>query len=117
MNTTHPVEQGIDAMCDTSNVLWELWKRAEPTLNNRELEYFSGATENAQSETRHLRDVVLGIACLISSDTQSGALQDKDGMPTMLFSISAQLDTISGMIEIGSAANERLRFPEVYRRL
>lgn len=116
MNAAQPVEQPIDAMCDTSNVLWELWKRASDSLSKPELEWFAKATEHAHNEAKHLRDVVSGLACLIASDTQSGALQDERGIPTMLFSISAQLDTISGMIEIGSAANDRLRTPELYQR-
>ena len=64
----------------------------------------------------NLRDVVQGIGCLIASDTTSGALQDTNGASSMLYAISAQLDTITGMIEIGSAANDRLRMPEIYQR-
>lgn len=116
MNAAQPVEQTIDAICDTSNVLWELRKRTAGSLSKSELEYFAKATEHAHHEANNLRDVVSGLACLIASDTQSGALQDERGIPTMLFSISAQLDTIGGMIEIGSAANDRLRLPEVYQR-
>ncbi len=117
MSAAQPVAQGIDAVCDTSNVLWQLWERAEPNLNNSELEWFAKATEQAHNEALSLRDVVSGIACLISSDSQSGALQDTHGTPAMLFSISAQLDTIAGMIEVGSAANNRLRRLELYQRI
>lgn len=117
MNAAQPVEQGIDAVCDTSNVLWQLWERTASDLNNTELEYFAKATEHAQSEAQNLRDVVSGIGCLIASDTQSGALQDGGGASSMLFAIAGQLDTIAGMIEIGRAANNRLHQPEIYQQL
>ena len=116
MNAAQSVEQPIDAVCDTSNVIWELWKRTSDRLSEQELEWFAKATEHAQSEARNLRDVVQGIGCLIASDTTSGALQDTNGASSMLYAISAQLDTITGMIEIGSAANDRLRMPEIYKR-
>jgi hypothetical protein len=116
MNAAQPVEQTIDAVCDTSNVLWELWKRASDNLSEQELEWFAKATEQARIESRNLRDVVMGIGCLIASDTTSGALQDTQDASSMLYAISAQLDTITGMIEIGSAANDRLRMPEMYQR-
>lgn len=116
MNAAQSVEQPIDAVCDTSNVIWELWKRTSDRLSEQELEWFAKATEHAQSEARNLRDVVQGIGCLIASDTTSGALQDTNGASSMLYAISAQLDTITGMIEIGSAANDRLRMPEIYQR-
>ena len=116
MNAAQSVEQPIDAVCDTSNVIWELWKRTSDRLSEQELEWFAKATEHAQSEARNLRDVVQGIGCLIASDTTSGALQDTNGASSMLYAISAQLDIITGMIEIGSAANDRLRMPEIYQR-
>ena len=116
MNAAQPVEQGIKAVCDTSNVLWQLWERTADSLNTSELEYFAKSTEHAQSEARHLREVVEGIGCLIASDTQSGALQDRDGTSAMLHAISEQLDAISGMIEIGTSASIRLRQPEIYQR-
>ncbi|MEI7457465.1 MAG: hypothetical protein WCK93_12155 [Nitrosomonadales bacterium] len=116
MNAAQPVEQAIDGVCTTSNVLWQLWERTKDSLSNPELEWFARATEQAQTEARNLRDVATGIGCLIASDTQSGALQDRDGTSSMLYAISAQLDTITGMMEIGSAANDRLRMPELYRR-
>jgi hypothetical protein len=75
----------VDAVCDTSNVLRQLWERTASGLSNSELEYFAKATEHAQSEARHLRDVVMGIGCLIASDTQSGALQGADDTSAMLY--------------------------------
>jgi hypothetical protein len=117
MNAAQPVEQGIKAICDTSNVLWQLWERTADSLNTSELEYFAKATEHANHEARSLRDMVMGIGCLIASDTQSGALQDTEGTSAMLYAISEQLDAISGMIEIGASASIRLRQPEIYQRL
>ena len=116
MNAAQPIDQTIDAICDTSNVLWQLWERTADSLSTSELEYFARATEHAHGEARRLRDVVMGMGCLISSDTQSGALQDADGTSAMLYTIAGQLDTITGMIEIGRAADNRLRMPEMYQR-
>ena len=116
MSAAQPVEQPIDAVCDTSNVLWQLWERTADSLSKSELEYFARATEHAHTEARNLRDVVMGMGCLIASDTQSGALQDTNGTSAMLYTIAEQLDTITGMIEIGRAADNRLRMPEMYQR-
>ena len=74
MNAAQPAEQTIDAICDTSNVLWELWKRTSDNLSEQELEWFAKATEQARMESRHLRDVVMGMGCLIASDTTRGLL-------------------------------------------
>jgi hypothetical protein len=116
MNAAQPVEKAIEAVCVTSNVMWQLWERTADSLSNSELEWFAKATEQARLDSRRLRDVVMGIGCLIASDTTSGALQDAQDASSMLYAISSQLDTITGMIEIGSAANDRLRMPEVYQR-
>jgi hypothetical protein len=116
MSAAQPVDQAIDEVCVPSNVMWQLWERTKDSLSNPELEWFAQATEQAQTEARNLRDVAMGIGCLVASDTQSGAFQDKHNLPQLLFSLSAQLDTITGMIEIGSAANDRLRMPEMYQR-
>ncbi|ADL56029.1 hypothetical protein [Gallionella capsiferriformans] len=116
MSAAQPVDQAIDEVCVPSNVMWQLWERTKDSLSNPELEWFAQATEQAQTEARNLRDVAMGIGCLVASDTQSGAFQDKHNLPQLLFSLSAQLDTITGMIEIGSAANDRLRMPELYQR-
>lgn len=111
------VDKSIDAVCDTSNVLFELWKRTERSLSKSELSWFAKSAWHAHQETNNLRDILSGLGCLISADTQSGALQDKSSLSSLLFSVSTQLDTIGGMLEIGNAATDRLLHPEIYSLL
>lgn len=112
-----PAESTINALCDTSHVLLELWERTAPSLNKSELTWFAESTAYAQQEIDNLRGILSGMGSLVRSDTTSGALQEQSGVSSLLFSVSTQLDTISGMLEIGTAAKDRLRLPELYRQI
>ena len=112
-----PAESTINALCDTSHVLLELWERTAPSLNKSELTWFAESTAYAQQEIDNLRDILSGMGSLVRSDTTSGALQEQSGVSSLLFSVSTQLDTINGMLEIGTAAKDRLRLPEFYRQI
>lgn len=112
-----PSQATINAECNTSNVLFELWQRTERSLSKSELAWFAKSTWHAHQETNNLRGILSGLGCLISADTQSGALQDKSSLSSLLLSVSTQLDTIGGMLEIGNAATDRLLHPEIYSPL
>ena len=45
-----PAESTINALCDTSHVLLELWERTAPSLNKSELTWFAESTAYAQQE-------------------------------------------------------------------
>ncbi|PSJ18333.1 hypothetical protein [Nitrosomonas supralitoralis] len=47
--------RGINGVCDTNNILMELWKRVAPSLTKEELQWFSGASDYAESITISLQ--------------------------------------------------------------
>jgi hypothetical protein len=108
---------GIGQCIISSNILIKLWERASDTLTDEELEWFSGATDHAENMIIPLHETINGIGCLVASDEQDGTFQSRHDVPGLLFSIANSLDTIQGLIHIGSAANHRLRKPECYREL
>lgn len=109
-----PSTTTINGCCNTSNILFELWERTAHTLNKSELAWFAKASESAKQQAANMRDTVECIGCLIASDTESGALQSRESVSTMLFKLASQLDTINGLLEIGGAATDRLMNPEIY---
>ena len=92
-----------------SNALFHLWAKSADRLTADELEWFTGFIGEAETETQNLSDTVMGIGCLIDADNFSGA----ESASTLLFNIAHQLDTIQGMIHIGSQAAYRLNNPDL----
>jgi hypothetical protein len=72
--------------------------------------------EQAEQEADNLHDLVIGIGCLVGVDENAGNFKHKSGVSNLLFNISHQIDTIKGMIHIGSNAEYRLRNPDAYKR-
>ena len=113
---------GIESACIPSNVFFELWERTSSTLTEKELEWFSRSTEYAEMMLRNLRDTMEGIGCLVASDTKennaypAGNFQSNSDVPTLLFSLANSIDSIQGMIHVGTSADDRLRNPELYHR-
>lgn len=94
----------------TSRILFELWERAAPSLNRESLEWFAGATGQAEHVTACLKNTVEVIGCLIAHDdcTQGGTTYD---VPQVLFSIANDLDNINALLLVGDSASYRLRKP------
>lgn len=119
-----PSESTINAVCDSSNMLHELWERTASRLSESELEWFARASEHASHIVGNLRHVVEGIGCLVANDgslqnigDKSGNFQSADSVSSLLFSIENQLDSVQGLMNIGSSASNRLRNPDLYRRI
>jgi len=104
----------ISAVFDTSTMTQMLWDKASHNLSTGDLEWFTRANEYALQQSNNLQKVLEGVGCLIGSDERSGALQDKGSISTLLFSISAQLDTINGLMWLGGAAQDVLKYPELF---
>lgn len=108
---------------ESSSVMLALWETAAPRPSGAELEWFTGASELAQTAALNLRDVMEGVDCLISQDVEGskssraavGSPQG-DGALTVLASFAASLDAIAGMIAVGNAATARLIHPDRYVR-
>ncbi|CAL8474553.1 hypothetical protein [Caballeronia sp. S22] len=97
---------------NAAGLLAFLWGTFEPSkASDEELKFLSDAACEASSTARSLSHTVSGVGCLVAEDLsngqKSGALQG-EGLPTFLFGISEQLDTIAQMAFIGSEASSYL---------
>ena len=110
---------GIKGARTASNIMLELMERAADTLTHDELKWFSGASEVAAEQARNLSKVIEVIGCLVDADgigdCRSGNFQNASDVAAMMFNISDQLNTITGMINISNEANCRLKNPEFYQ--
>ncbi|KAK43627.1 hypothetical protein BG58_31360 [Caballeronia jiangsuensis] len=93
---------------NAAGLLAFLWTTFEPgKASDEELKFLAGAACEASSTARSLSHTVSGVGCLVAEDLdngqKSGALQG-EGLPSFLFGISEQLDTIAQMAFIGSEA-------------
>jgi len=59
--TTHSTPSGVPC---AFNIMSELWDRAAPSLDQKALEWFAGATDQAEYVASNLQDVVEGVGCL-----------------------------------------------------
>ena len=116
--TTHKIDQ-----CNSHNIMYELWERTSHTLTDKDLEWFSGATEHAEYELASLNRAIVSIGCLALNDAalergkQAGNFQiDSGDTPDLLFSIANSLSAIQGLIHVGSSADDRLKNPERYQK-
>lgn len=82
-----------------------LYESAKDNMSADELEYMGNAlTENAADHARRMSTVAEGVACLIDSDTRSGALQSKNELFALLCVLSHEFNAISGMVDVGTEA-------------
>lgn len=104
----------VDVCCST-NIMIKLWNSASDTLTEEELEWFSGATENAELVIISLRQTLETLGCVISNDanhrdgSKSVNFLSNDNVTDLMFMITNHLDTIQGLIYIGSSADYLLR--------
>lgn len=109
-------------ICNSSNIMLNLWERTRDALTEKELEWFAGATEHAEQGLISLKQTIENIGCLVMSDanlergTQAGNFRDNYAASELLFSIAYSLDTIQGLVHIGSSADDRLKYPERYEK-
>jgi len=107
-------------ICNSHNIMVELWERTSHTLTDKELKWFSQTTEHAEHGLVSLKQTIENIGCLVMNDAnlekgkQAGNFRDNDDAADLLFSIANTLDTIQGLIHIGSSADHRLKNPDSY---
>ncbi len=116
----------IEGAATTHRVMLELWERTASILSTEGLEWFAKATEQAEHLTGELEDVLEGLGCLVMSDRAcgkkatdlchypTGNFQSADDVGVLLFFIAKNLDTIKGLIHVGSSAQDRLINPKLY---
>ena len=108
-------EQSNLGLKTVSNGFFALWEKSVNSLTKEELEWFAQFTDEAELAGKNLSGVLNGLGCLIGSDDNTGSFQDQGAVSELLFNLSHQIDTINGMIQIGSSAEHRLRHPERYK--
>lgn len=99
---------GIKGVCDTNNIMMELWDRAAPTLTKEELNWFSGADDLADCATIALQETVVGIGCLVNEDEPNGNFQSREDVPGLLFHIANSLDQIRSLHAVARGADIQL---------
>lgn len=109
-----PRDTATHGVICTSSILFELWKRAAPSLDRESLEWFAGATEYGGHIATCLQKTVEGMGCLIEQDGSTGSVgagnfQSARDVPQLLFLISSDLDNINALLQVGDSASYRLR--------
>ena len=108
-------------ICNSYNIMVDLLERTSHTLTDKELEWFSCATEQAEENLIALRQTIESIGCLVLNDAnlekgiKAGNFQTGHDAPDLLFTIANQIENIQGLVHVGSSANHRLKNPELYR--
>lgn len=100
----------------TSNALRYLWEKSADRLSNDELKWFADLNDKAGDEADELSRIVMGIGCLIGSDKSAGNFQSAASVAGLMFNLSHQLDTIAGLAQISTQAQERLDYPAYYKK-
>lgn len=92
-----------------ARILTKLWEEAD-IKDPEALRGFLHCHEHAKFMLMDLQEIVAGVGCLINEDSGgAGSFQSRESVPGLLFNISRQLDVISGLLEIGEAAESRLK--------
>ncbi|SEG15208.1 hypothetical protein [Nitrosomonas ureae] len=108
-------------ICNSHNIMVELWERTSHTLTDKELKWFSQATEHAEQGLLSLKQTLESIGCLVLNEEsleagkRSGNFQSSNDVPDLLFAIANYIENIQGLIHVGSSADARLKHPERYR--
>jgi len=122
MTTTEPTNKPEQAQSNrgtasVNNALFHLWGKSASTLTTEELEWFSGLTNNALNTTENLSNIVQSIGCMVNEDNgETGYFQNSHDVFMLMWNLSEQLDTIAGMIHIGTSAADRLQHPDWYKK-
>lgn len=99
-----------------SNGIFRLWEVAADNLSDEQLEFFDGFADEAERECGNIAKIVMDIGCLVGADENAENFRGQDSVSTLLFSLSHQLDVISGMLLVGHSASDRLKHPELYKK-
>ncbi len=95
----------------TSTALSTLFEAAADNLTQGELKYLAGMDECAQLEAENLSKSLMTIGCLIY-DVDRLHEPSFSAIGQMFWSLSSQLDSIAGLIDLSSNAAYRLANPK-----
>ena len=101
----------------TSNILAELWEKSSSNYSKEELEWFTGADQEAEMLIGELENTLESLGCLVASDGGTGNFQSKCDVSQLLFLTVQSLRTVRGLIHVSDSAKDRLINPELYLRV
>lgn len=109
----------MNAAPTTTNILETLWAGAAGNLDINTQRWVAESTDNvAKRMVVDLAATVSGIGCLVANDQEAGGagnFQSPHDLPELLHGIAHSLDTIGGLMAIGSRAREALADPEAHK--
>lgn len=101
MSTTKPNMPAFTS----SHAMCMLWGKAAPKMKPHELKWLSsGIFDHIESEAGSLSMMLMSIGCMMSDDS-SGMFDDKHKVSDLLFYVSSQLNSISGLVHIADDAS------------
>ncbi|WP_424191831.1 hypothetical protein ACMYR3_10100 [Ampullimonas aquatilis] len=101
-------EKSIEGPACSESVMLELWYRTQDSLNEKELEWFAGASDHAFNMAKALNGLTEGIGCSIGGNA-SGYFNEDHNLPQLMFAIANTAETLAGLIRISSEASFLLR--------
>jgi hypothetical protein len=104
-------EENIMREINLNNIVCGLFDLAKDRLSNKELEWLSSASYEAEIMVDRLSDVTNGIACLVWEDEETGAgnFRDATDLGNLLIFISNSLSNINTLLSIGNLASTKLK--------
>ncbi|MDO9047315.1 MAG: hypothetical protein Q7U66_06200 [Methylobacter sp.] len=108
-------QQSLDAhetpgIPKASTAIATLFEKAADHLTAAELNWFSSSMrDQAALELDNVSQAIEAAGCMVASSDLSTCMQDEETLSRFLFSVSSQLDTITGFMKIGSEASYRLK--------
>lgn len=100
--------------CNPRNTIIALFRKAAHHLTADELKWLTGLSDFVETETENLSENLMAIGCLVGADKDAGSFQSPHQTSNLLFSLSNQLSTLSGMAHIAAFAQDRLDNADLY---
>lgn len=98
-----------------ANILDKLYACAVGNMDQETIKWLAdGANHTAQLMAQNLAETVQGIGCLVADDKTVGSFRGED-LPELLWGISNSIDTIQGLMLVGSRARDALDDPEAIK--
>ncbi len=90
-------------ICNTANVLRELFEHSQDTLPDDKLEWIDNLLDCAELEAGNLANTLEVLAMLFANSDKS-SLPGNETVASILWGLSHQAETISAMVSVGQEA-------------
>lgn len=102
---------------DVYSVVTELWERAADRLSEKELEWFSGCSDNAEYVLSNIADSVARIGILIHNDDDDHTrCFDNASVGCLLYHLAESMRGVEALVSVGSCACSRLIHKDRYKK-